>query len=102
MQQEELLQSIKEELKRIRKQLTTIEQLLEELSKRNDKKKVVTSKSTRPSLSPINKAPKEARRITRSWSEKQTHQEKCEHFARQNEFCYRRCAYQTQINCSAV
>ena len=76
MQQQELLQSIKEELKRIHKQLTTIEQSLEELIENNDKKKVVTSKSTRPSLSPINKAHKEARRIARSWSEKRTHQGK--------------------------
>jgi hypothetical protein len=67
MQQEELLHSIKEELKHIEgKQLTMIEQSLEELSKKNNKKKVVKSKSTRPSLSPINKAHKEARRIARS------------------------------------
>jgi hypothetical protein len=53
----------------------TIEQPLEELSKRSDKKEVVNTKSTIPSLSPINKAHKEARRIARSWSEKQTHKE---------------------------
>ena len=70
-----MLQSIKEELKCIRKQLMTIEQPLEELSKRSDKKEVVNTKSTRPSLSPINKAHKEAHRIARSWSEKQTHKE---------------------------
>jgi hypothetical protein len=76
MQQEDLLQSIKEDLKTIQKQLTTIQQSLEELSEKTSKKKVKTTKAktTKSPQSSINKAHKEARRIARSWSEKRTHQ----------------------------
>ena len=73
MQQEDLLQSIKEDLRVIQRQLTTIQQSLEELSEKDSRKKVETTKAKSPRSS-INKAHKEARRIARSWSEKQTHQ----------------------------
>ena len=72
MQQEDLLHSIKEELKTIQKQLMTIQQSLEELSEKDSRKKVETTKAKSPRSS-INKAHKEARRFARSWSEKRTH-----------------------------
>ena len=76
MQQEDLLQSIKEDLRVIQRQLTTIQQSLEELSEKDSRKKVETTKAkmTKSPKSSINKAHKEARRIARSWSEKRTHQ----------------------------
>jgi HAMP domain-containing protein len=73
MQQENLLQSIKEDLRVIQRQLTTIQQSLEELSEKDSRKKVETTKAKSPRSS-INKAHKEARRFARSWSEKRTHQ----------------------------
>jgi hypothetical protein len=73
MQQEDLLQSIKKDLRIIQRQLTTIEQSLEELSEKDSRKKVETTKAKSPKSS-INKAHKEARRFARSWSEKRTPQ----------------------------